>query len=463
MHQVNKQKKLFIKKWQHLFFAFISLLFLGGFFVLQNPSHPSTETGIFSSELGIAESSPLGEIAGLVIPASCPSEHFAGECYTYPSPPEPVPVPTPSPTPVPAPTPTPSPAPTPAPPAAPLILNFSINGSGGSLTVSAGDNLNIAWSVANASACSGSGAGWNGGKSSSGGNDNLPATFTSTYTLTCSGPGGSASSSVIVNVVPLPPPGPTPAPTPVPAPVPGPGAPVISLTVNGSYGPVSVTPGDNLNIAWSTINTTACTGTGASWNGLKADGGSDNLPATVSSPYTLSCTGPGGSATASVSVNVTSPPPVNILKLCVGSCTGPFRGSSNGPNGSELLSYPPSSSTFLVACYNPAAQCTDATGNVTNTASWSATGDVSVASSGSPRAVSTNSSPGSGQVTASYSGLSARNDIAVACIPTNFCAGNPRGVLTCIGKKFTIDDGCGNTLECDGSRTCEFDWREVAP
>ncbi len=31
----------------------------------------------------------------------------------------------------------------------------------------------------------------------------------------------------------------------------------------------------------------------------------------------------------------------------------------------------------------------------------------------------------------------------------------------CPNQSLTIDDGCGGTVTCNGTRTCDFNWKEV--
>lgn len=55
--------------------------------------------------------------------------------------------------------------------------------------------------------------------------------------------------------------------------------------------------------------------------------------------------------------------------------------------------------------------------------------------------------------------------VTVTCIPTINCSTPPHDATTantCRNKNFIIDDGCGGTVICTGTRTCDFNWKEVS-
>ncbi len=55
-------------------------------------------------------------------------------------------------------------------------------------------------------------------------------------------------------------------------------------------------------------------------------------------------------------------------------------------------------------------------------------------------------------------------NITVVCLPYITCSTSPHDATaanTCPDKSFTIDDGCGGTVTCNGTRTCDFNWKEV--
>ncbi|OGI21948.1 MAG: hypothetical protein A2808_02265 [Candidatus Moranbacteria bacterium RIFCSPHIGHO2_01_FULL_55_24] len=236
-------------------------------------------------------------------------------------------------------------------------------------------------------------------------------------------------------------------PTPVPS---------FDLKINGSDGPLTVAAGANLNITWDPVSdATFCTGSGNGWNGVKSiSGGSDNLPATASSLYSLTCTGPGGTITDTVSVSLT-----NILKVCEGSCSSGFmRGKSGTP---QSFSMAQGSSKSLVACFNPANDCSDPSGTVT--ATFTEGGGPVISTSGTNPVTLSADTPGSESLSASYSGQTANMNVTVSCVPTTSCATDPRGDNYCPSETYTINDGCGTTLTCNGRRACDYNWKEVAP
>gem|GEM_PF-5415694 len=55
---------------------------------------------------------------------------------------------------------------------------------------------------------------------------------------------------------------------------------------------------------------------------------------------------------------------------------------------------------------------------------------------------------------------------APVCAPNNDCASAAsvtQAATVCIGGTFSIADGCGNTIVCNGARSCDYNWKEVAP
>jgi hypothetical protein len=374
--------------------------------------------------------------------------------------------------------------------------NLRVNGSDGPLTVDRNTNLNITYgAVPNAVSCSGTGAGWAGSKYTSGANDNIPASSTTTYTLTCTNSVGvSGTDAVTVNVRPaiagvcgaangFPSQNPPTvglcntgsASAVSPAAAPGPyswlcygqngganascsapydqPAPIVDLKVNGSDGPLTVVMGANLNLTWGAIpNASSCSGTGASWNGGKSiSGGNDNFPASSTTVYTLTCTNSQGK-TASDSVSVTLQ---NTLKLCQSSCS-----SNIMPPGSFSMTY--GETKNLVACWNTSNSCNNSSGNVTSSTSWSEGGGSAVTLSGGDPKVLSATAVGSESISASYSGNTVNHSVTVTCIPQS-CSNDTRYDQFCADETYTMDSGCGYPQTCSGSRTCDFNWKEVAP
>jgi len=240
-------------------------------------------------------------------------------------------------------------------------------------------------------------------------------------------------------------------------------APTFNFQITAPSGTV-VAPGnlmvnlnDNLNIVWSGVtNATGCTGTGTGWDvpAVKSIfGGNDNIPATATTTYTLTCTGPGGITSKAIAVTIQS-----TLKICQDAC--------------DSLVEPPSSFNMvqggspknLVACYNTAASCTDPSGNVTSTATWNENGGSNVVTlSGlDPKGVTANQS-GSEGISATYSGLTQNKTVVVSCTDAGACGRDPRSTNLCLNTTFTVVDACGVTQNCNGAKSCDFNWKEVAP
>ena len=154
----------------------------------------------------------------------------------------------------------------------------------------------------------------------------------------------------------------------------------------------------------------------------------------------------------------------DTLKICPNPCD--FAGTSF--NGMTFTSVP----TTLYACYGT-GDCSAGDTNVNGT--WSATNVPNDAinlssNSGTSVGVSSNYS-GLGTVTENItiSYLSATPAIAtasVSCVP--FTCGSPSIISQrasyCPSVTNTFDDNCGGvTAACDGTKNCDFNWREIAP
>ncbi|MEI9966603.1 MAG: hypothetical protein WDN67_03110 [Candidatus Moraniibacteriota bacterium] len=151
----------------------------------------------------------------------------------------------------------------------------------------------------------------------------------------------------------------------------------------------------------------------------------------------------------------------NTLKLCQGTTC----------NSGAVL--PDPSFTMIrgetrnaVACWNPNPACGDPSGNVTSnpSTSWgeqSGNSAVSTAPVGSSRRINADN-VGTERITASYSGTTLNRDITVTCTPQS-CENDARYRDYCSDQPYTMPSGCGYDLNCNGSRSCDFNWREVAP
>ena len=261
-----------------------------------------------------------------------------------------------------------------------------------------------------------------------------PASQPGPYSWTCSGSNNTTSSCTAPYLEP---------------------APIVDLKINGSDGPLTVNRNSNLNITWGAIpNAATCIGTGNNWNGAKSTlTGNDNLAATAASLYTLTCTNSQG-ISASDAISVILQP---TLKICLTQCdsnlelTSPF----NMVQGS---------SQDIRACYNDATTCTDPTGNVTSTATWNENGGSNVVTltNTDPKTVNANQS-GSESISATYSGSTQTKDITVTCTDAGACSRDPRTNNLCLKDSFTVVDACGVTQNCNGAKSCDYNWKEVAP
>jgi hypothetical protein len=232
-------------------------------------------------------------------------------------------------------------------------------------------------------------------------------------------------------------------------------APTVDLKVNGSDGPLTVNRDSNLNITWPTVaNAVSCTGTGNNWNGTKfTTGGSDNLSASSASLYTLTCTNSQG-ISGSDSVSVTLQP---TLKICENSCSS----SIEPPSSFTMVQ---GSTKNLVACYNDVVGCSDPSGNVTPSATWNEnTGSNIVTLTNSDPKLLTATSQGSEGISASYNSQTVNRNITVTCTDAGACSRDPRSQSLCAADTFTVTDSCGTTQTCNGVKSCDYNWKEVAP
>jgi len=157
----------------------------------------------------------------------------------------------------------------------------------------------------------------------------------------------------------------------------------------------------------------------------------------------------------------------NVLKVCLNSCSSNQQLTLTTPivlNDTDLPAN-------VVACYNTDSACGDASGNVTSAALWSEGGpnDAVTLSGSDPKVVTPNSIPTPGsrteRITATYSGNNAPFDAIV----TKFCAPNPCTdvAATCTGEtyeRYSPTPGCESVITvCTGTRSCNYNWKEVAP
>ncbi len=124
------------------------------------------------------------------------------------------------------------------------------------------------------------------------------------------------------------------------------------------------------------------------------------------------------------------------------------------------------------AYYNPSGpvNCGNLAGtsDVTGSVTWTSSNPgVATVGNGGTAGVTTAVGIGSSNIsTTPYSGIPSGNAVAnVICIPSVSCASaGPAATAanTCPSQTFTIDDGCGYPVVCSGTRTCDFNWKEVS-
>ena len=164
------------------------------------------------------------------------------------------------------------------------------------------------------------------------------------------------------------------------------------------------------------------------------------------------------------------------LQICENSCSsGIYRA-----NGSSFSMYDNEPARNLVACYSDKINCSDAdpTADVTASSVWTENNSPynAVTLSGTdPKSLSPNTLPANGtrseSINARYSPAAGVSiDSSVQVNVTKFCAPGctaGQGKLVCIGKTYTASSstsGCGGvTSTCDGTRVCDYNWKEVAP
>ena len=255
------------------------------------------------------------------------------------------------------------------------------------------------------------------------------------YSWTCTGSGGGSNAACSAPYL-------SPAPN-------------FNFQINGvvANNSLTVARNANLNIIWNNVtNATSCSGTGNSWGGAKAiTGGSDNISATAASLYQLSCTGPGGTVAKTISVTIQP-----TLKICQNSCSSNIEPPS-------AFSMNVGDTKNLVACFNDAASCTNATGDVTTSATWTEGGNSTVSLSGTNPKTLTATNSGTESIQATYSGNTVTRSVTVTCTDSGACQRDSRSQSLCQKDTFNVTDNCGQVQNCTGEKTCDYNWKEVAP
>ncbi len=277
-------------------------------------------------------------------------------------------------------------------------------------------------------------------QSVSGGSRVVTPPVTTTYTLECGDASTSVSDTATVTV--------------------GSG-PMPNLTFTAT--PTTIVSGGLSTLSWTTSGgVTDCWSTGGSdvtWNNTwqSSTGGTKSISPSVTTTYTLECWNAGGISTglSSATVIVTGSGPVAAVNLCPGSAT------LGVATTQQFRAYYTAAGVAWNGCGSPNGT------NVTSSATWSSS-DTSVATmnNSSSKGLATGVATGSATMSALYSGLTGTAPVTISCTPTNTCSSatsQTRATSICVGDTFDINDGCGGTLTCSGTRVCDYNWKEVAP
>ncbi len=308
--------------------------------------------------------------------------------------------------------------------------------------VVSGNPITIAWTTGGGvTSCWASNtlniAPWTSWKSHLGGSESDTPLADNTYFLECWDGSGTSTGMKSVSV------------TILPA-----GAPTVTL----SAAPATIPTGNSSTLTWTTSGAATCNswtsvGNASDFTGTQnATGGNQSVSPLLNSTYNIECFSGTGVSSGVSTATVTVTGVLAAVHICPTVATVSVASTQN-----------------LTAWYTPAgtsfAGCAAPNGsNVTATATWSSSnpGAVSVNTTG----VITGVAPGSANIGASYSGVNDSIVATVACVPTNSC-GSASSTTTantlCTGSTFNISDGCGNTLVCNGTRACDYNWKEVAP
>ncbi|MDQ5976362.1 MAG: hypothetical protein QG664_275 [Patescibacteria group bacterium] len=237
-------------------------------------------------------------------------------------------------------------------------------------------------------------------------------------------------------------------------------APIVNLSIDKA----NVDLGDSATLTWSVVNPAdTCVASSiisASWNGARATSGSESVTPTASGNYILTCTntaeGKSGSNTVGITLN-------NKLKICENSC------NSGLDRTGQTFAVNQGEDRHLKACFNPHPDCTNAAGNTTNLAVWNDTNSPNNAFSfpakGELRPLPFNATE---DFDVSYGGVTKSASAQVFCVP-NSCSIPAAKAVTDTYCPETVQDtnvptGCdGNTLNCPGTRHCDYNVKEVAP
>lgn len=176
-----------------------------------------------------------------------------------------------------------------------------------------------------------------------------------------------------------------------------------------------------------------------------------------SGPFTWGCLGSqGGTNDLSCSAPYVAPP---TLKICENAC------DSTLDRTGQTFAMNQSSTKTLKACFNTAVSCTDPTGDMTTTATWTEANipqNVITLSNGT---LTSALATGQENFQVSYGGSTKTATVQVACVPLTCLAAKAQTDAYCSDtiQDTGVSNGCGSTLVCPGTRFCDTNYREVAP
>lgn len=274
-----------------------------------------------------------------------------------------------------------------------------------------------------------------------------------------------------------------------------------------SHQNTTITVGENARIDWSSSDASFCVVHGPGGQVASTLSGSQTLTglSVGNHTYTLLCSGPGGNASHSATITVANTvctenvgyaacssmagahgiPPTytdGTATYTQNSCTGviTYLGGCSAVTSVPLpaLQICPSSAamttgstqSFVAWFINQEDTFDGCTGgsprsNVTASSSWSTT-DASIVIVNGP-GIATGVSAGAAAISVTYAGISAYVPINVinSCFPKTCTSPAVTSQLssTCSNDNLALSDGCGGTITCTGTRSCGYNWREVAP
>lgn len=193
-----------------------------------------------------------------------------------------------------------------------------------------------------------------------------------------------------------------------------------------------------------------------------------------SGPWSWTCLGSGGgvnSPLCSASQSVATEPTASVLTVCQNSCGSRVkRGQSGLPIAANSFSMIRGEIQELVACYGVNTECSplDPSTNITGTALWNEGGNSTISLSDQPSSKRiTADNDGTEDISVSANGQRVDMRVGVPCVETVTCASEQANVCNAatVASGTTLAGVCGpvNCGGLPGTRSCDYNWREVAP